>query len=1415
MPHPLSSATSANPANPAPPVTAASTGGPTTAATTTAPPQATVASAQPGGAPAPAGGTPTQQFASLYAGDLAPDVTEAVLYEVFNGIGPVASIRVCRDSVTRKSLGYAYINFHSVADAERALDTLNYSPIKGRPCRLMWSHRDPALRRSGAGNVYVKNLDRNIDNKALYDTFSLFGNILSCKVALTPDGKSRGFGFVHFESDESAEAAIAKLNGMQIGEKTVYVAPFKKTAERNDGTPKNFTNVYIKHIPGSWTEDKIREEFGAFGEITSFAMQTDPKGRRFSFVNYAEFEQARAAVEEMDGKDVRNDEEKAADKAERDREREERKAAREAAKKEGEEGAEDDVESDDDEEPETYRLYVARAQSKAERAAVLKEQFTAARGAQGAGRFGGVNLYVKNLGEDVDDAELKRMFEPFGTITSVKVMTDEKGVSRGFGFVCFSTHEEATKAVTDMHLKLIGGKRLYVGMHEKREQRLERLQQRYRAPPHQMGGFNAPRGGGYGMAGGGGGGGMGPGGFGGGGGPGGFNQPQPMYYSGGGVPRGGPPMGGGGGFRGGMPGGPQYGGGPRGFGGQQGMMPGGGPRGPRGPPMGGMGVRGGPFGPMGVPGANRGPPGGMGGGGGMPRGPPMGMGIPNRGFPPQVQQQPPQQQPSGGGPAQPSQPAQQQQQPLTAAGLAAAPPAVQKQMLGEQLYTQIQRIQPQLAGKITGMMLEMDNSELLILLESESQGEVMVDPVPASTEEAAAPQPSQRKLLDSKFGVPVASDSDYVHDVSFSYYGDKVAMCTSAQNILIWKVSEDDDDWELEACIASAHNAPIWRLDWAYPEFGEIIASCSEDRVVSIWSCEEYDDDTEKQKGMRGQGSTNTRWRKRACLTDSSHAVTDIQFAPRRWGLKLASCSASGCVRTYEAIDPVNLATWVLEDVITVSRLRANALNTAAAVSPVPSSVIDGNAHNNEKTMLPVGATALSWCTSSIVQCERLVVVGHSGLVKLLDNQSGRQGSGRSEIAAAGGGGGGRWLEKSCVVGCKDSTGRMAAAKDVAWAPNLCRPFDILVVCGSSNLVCIFNCSVAGNLTHAQTLDLGPNAGPVWRVAWDLTGTILATAQEGGQVRIWHRERTREGKWIEDVKGRRSPASAAATKRSYLKTDVLLSQSRWRDAVGMGFGIPDVSACLHLDATKGLPPLRLEDRIGNPQSPYEIAKNIRQHISRLTKQDRNQVRRKKDFRRYTLHRMYEFAGLTHTTPTSREFEEEEAGIDQSQFVTGLTALQHGSHLPRSPTEDHRFRFPHTIHYKAWWGPPTVERNPNRYEGSMEGVTACFKATDVADRSHADTMAEVVGPKRYDKESGVIAVRADTFDNRNQNAAYLGDLVELLVRECGSASPRGDEGDTVASTTTVEAAAPPPLAAPIRRGGRGRRRRRGRLELGRA
>ncbi|KAK3572298.1 hypothetical protein QTP86_030250 [Hemibagrus guttatus] len=153
------------------------------------------------------------KMASLYVGDLHPDVTESMLLKKFGSVGQVHSIRLCRVKRPGTSQQYAFVNLQHRADAERALDILNFDTLLGQPMRIMWSRTDSSAKNNNAGNIFIKNLEKSIDSVALYNTFSIFGNILSCKVVCDENG-SRGYGYVHFESTEEAKTAIRKLNGM-------------------------------------------------------------------------------------------------------------------------------------------------------------------------------------------------------------------------------------------------------------------------------------------------------------------------------------------------------------------------------------------------------------------------------------------------------------------------------------------------------------------------------------------------------------------------------------------------------------------------------------------------------------------------------------------------------------------------------------------------------------------------------------------------------------------------------------------------------------------------------------------------------------------------------------------------------------------------------------------------------------------------------------------------------------------------------------------------------------------------------------------------------------------------------------------------------------------------------------------------
>lgn len=79
----------------------------------------------------------------------------------------------------------------------------------------------------------------------------------------------------------------------------------------------------------------------------------------------------------------------------------------------------------------------------------------------------GVNLLIQNLDEYTDEATLRELFVPFGSITSVALPQTEQGRGQGYGFVTFASQDSATRAISEMHLKVVNGQPLHVALLEK------------------------------------------------------------------------------------------------------------------------------------------------------------------------------------------------------------------------------------------------------------------------------------------------------------------------------------------------------------------------------------------------------------------------------------------------------------------------------------------------------------------------------------------------------------------------------------------------------------------------------------------------------------------------------------------------------------------------------------------------------------------------------------------------------------------------------------------------------------------------------------------------------------------------------------------------------------------------------------
>ena len=85
-------------------------------------------------------------------------------------------------------------------------------------------------------NIFVGNLNFNTSEDELRNLFATYGQVDRVSIMTDRDtGRSRGFGFVEMANAEDGEKAIAALNGMQIGGRTLNVNEARPKVERGGG----------------------------------------------------------------------------------------------------------------------------------------------------------------------------------------------------------------------------------------------------------------------------------------------------------------------------------------------------------------------------------------------------------------------------------------------------------------------------------------------------------------------------------------------------------------------------------------------------------------------------------------------------------------------------------------------------------------------------------------------------------------------------------------------------------------------------------------------------------------------------------------------------------------------------------------------------------------------------------------------------------------------------------------------------------------------------------------------------------------------------------------------------------------------------------------------------------------------------
>uniref|UniRef100_T1IJJ2 Splicing factor 3B subunit 4 n=1 Tax=Strigamia maritima TaxID=126957 RepID=T1IJJ2_STRMM len=174
--------------------------------------------------------TERNQDATIYVGGLHEKASEALLLDLFSDYGSIVNVHMPKDRISKRHQGYGFVEYMHVEEADSAIRVMNLVKVFGKPIRVNKAFVQYKQMDIGA-NVFIGNLDPEVDEKLLYDTFNIFGVMLqSPRCMRYPDtGLSKGFAFIHYASFEAADSAIETMNGRSLCNRAISLSyAFKK-----------------------------------------------------------------------------------------------------------------------------------------------------------------------------------------------------------------------------------------------------------------------------------------------------------------------------------------------------------------------------------------------------------------------------------------------------------------------------------------------------------------------------------------------------------------------------------------------------------------------------------------------------------------------------------------------------------------------------------------------------------------------------------------------------------------------------------------------------------------------------------------------------------------------------------------------------------------------------------------------------------------------------------------------------------------------------------------------------------------------------------------------------------------------------------------------------------------------------------